>query len=142
MRISTFVAGVLGAALMTSTAFAGEVTLYTWRIQEQPLWDYINANKVLGDTTVKVVVVNSDTTSEDAASRCSRRASICSRAGPAPPGSKPYIDAGIVKPTTTDLSGIAPAHARRRPRPRWQALRRAVRGADGRLHLQHQGVRR
>ena len=60
MRISTFVAGVLGAALMTTTALAGEVTLYTWRIQEQPLWDYINANKVLGDTTVKVVQVNSD----------------------------------------------------------------------------------
>src|SRR6218665_1271838 len=61
MRLSILTAaGVLSAALMTSTAFAGEVSLYTWRIQEQPLWDALNASGILGDTTVKVNVIASD----------------------------------------------------------------------------------
>ena len=54
MRITTILAaGVLTAALMSGTAFAGEVTLYTWRIQEQPLWDYINANLMDPNVTTK-----------------------------------------------------------------------------------------
>ncbi|MEO7221373.1 MAG: extracellular solute-binding protein [Devosia sp.] len=122
MRISALAAGVLGAALMTTTALAGEVTLYTWRIQEQRVWDALNAAKTLGDTTVKVVIVNSD--DYDAKLRIALQSPgvdlFQGRAGAAWLGS--FIDAGIVKPTTTDLSGIAPGTLD------------AARGADGQLY--------
>jgi raffinose/stachyose/melibiose transport system substrate-binding protein len=122
MRISTFVAGVLGAALLSTTALAGEVTLYTWRIQEQPLWDYINANKVLGDTTVKVVQINSD--DYDTKLRIALQSPgvdlFQGRAGAA--WLKPLIEAGSIKPTTTDLSSMAPG------------TMDAARGPDGKLY--------
>lgn len=122
MRISAFVAGVLGAALMTTTALAGEVSLYTWRIQEQPLWDALNASGVLGDTTVKVNVITSD--DYDAKIRIALQSPgvdlFQGRAGAAWLSS--FVDAGIVKPTTTDLSGIAPGTLD------------AARGADGKLY--------
>jgi raffinose/stachyose/melibiose transport system substrate-binding protein len=122
MRISTFAAGVLGAALLTTTALAGEVTLYTWRIQEQPLWDYINANKVLGDTTVKVVQINSD--DYDAKLRIALQSPgvdlFQGRAGAA--WLKPLIEAGSIQPTTTDLSSMAPG------------TMDAARGPDGKLY--------
>jgi raffinose/stachyose/melibiose transport system substrate-binding protein len=122
MRISALAAGVLGAALMTTTALAGEVTLYTWRIQEQPLWDALNASGVLGDTTVKVNVITSD--DYDAKIRIALQSPgvdlFQGRAGAAWLSS--FVDAGIVKPTTTDLSGIAPGTLD------------AARGADGKLY--------
>ena len=122
MRISAVLAGVFGAALMTSTALAGEVTLYTWRVQEQALWDYIDQNKVLGDTTVKVVVINSD--DYDAKLRIALQSPgvdlFQGRAGAA--WLQPLIDAGSIKPTTTDLSLMAPGTLD------------AARGADGKLY--------
>lgn len=122
MRISTFVAGVLGAALMTSTALAGEVTLYTWRIQEQPLWDYINKNKVLGDTTVKVVIVDSDTYEQKLTTALQSPGVDLFQGKAGAAWLKPYVDSGVLKPTTTDLSNIAPATLD------------AARGADGKLY--------
>lgn len=122
MRISAFAAGVLGAALMTTTALAGEVSLYTWRIQEQPLWDALNASGALGDTTVKVNVITSD--DYDAKIRIALQSPgvdlFQGRAGAAWLSS--FVDAGIVKPTTTDLSTIAPGTLD------------AARGADGQLY--------
>ncbi len=122
MRISAIAAGVLGAALLTTTALAGEVTLYTWRIQEQPLWDYINKNKVLGDTTVKVVIVDSDTYEQKltVALQSPGVDLFQGKAGAA--WLKPYVDSGVLKPTTTDLKGIAPATLD------------AARGPDGQLY--------
>jgi raffinose/stachyose/melibiose transport system substrate-binding protein len=123
MRLSILTAaGVLSAALMTSTAFAGEVSLYTWRIQEQPLWDALNASGVLGDTTVKVNVIASD--DYDAKIRIALQSPgvdlFQGRAGAAWLGS--FIDAGIVKPTPTNLDNIA------------AGTLDAARGADGQLY--------
>ncbi len=123
MRLSILTAaGVLSAALMTSTAFAGEVSLFTWRIQEQPLWDAINSSGVLGDTTIKVNVIASD--DYDAKVRIALQSPgvdlFQGRAGAAWLAS--FIDAGIVKETTTDLSTIAPGTLD------------AARGADGKLY--------
>ena len=122
MRISTLAAGVLGAALMTTTALAGEVSLYTWRIQEQPLWDAINSSGVLGDTTVKVNVITSD--DYDAKIRIALQSPgvdlFQGRAGAAWLGS--FIDAGVIKETTTDLATMAPGTLD------------AARGADGKLY--------
>jgi raffinose/stachyose/melibiose transport system substrate-binding protein len=122
MRISAIAAGVLGAALMTTTALAGEVNLYTWRIQEQPLWDALNASGALGDTKVNVVIVNSD--DYDAKLRIALQSPgvdlFQGRAGAAWLSS--FIDAGIIKPTTTDLSTIAPGTLD------------AARGPDGNLY--------
>jgi raffinose/stachyose/melibiose transport system substrate-binding protein len=123
MRNSILVAmGALGVALMTTTAMAGEVTLYTWRMQEQPLWDRINNEKLLGDTTVKVVQVNSD--DYDAKLRIALQSPgvdlFQGRAGAAWLSS--FIESGILKPTTTDVSGMAPATLE------------AARGPDGEIY--------
>lgn len=123
MRIRTFVAGVLGAALMTTTALAGEVTLYTWRIQEQPLWDYINQNKVLGDTTVKVVIPTQGDDYE-AKMRIALQSSgvdlFQGKAGAA--YLSQFIDAGVIKPISTDLGKMN------------QATVDAARGPDGKVY--------
>lgn len=123
MRNSILVAaGALGALLMTSTAFAGEVTLYTWRQQEVPLWDKINADKLLGDTTVKVVQINSD--DYDAKLRIALQSPgvdlFQGRAGAAWLAS--FIDAGLLKPTATNLDAMAPGTLD------------AARGPDGQLY--------
>ena len=62
MRLSTLLATTaLGAALMTTTAYAATVNLYTWREQELPLWQYISDNDVLGaDLDVNAVLIQSD----------------------------------------------------------------------------------
>jgi len=123
MRNSILVAvGALSVALMTSTAFGGEVTLYTWRQQEAPLWDKINADKLLGDTTIKVVQINSD--DYDAKLRIALQSPgvdlFQGRAGAAWLAS--FIDAGLLKPTTTNLDTMAPGTLD------------AARGPDGQLY--------
>lgn len=123
MRNSILVAvGAFSVALMASTAFAGEVTLYTWRQQEVPLWDKINADKLLGDTTVKVVQVNSD--DYDAKLRIALQSPgvdlFQGRAGAAWLSS--FIDSGILKPTPTNLDAMAPGTLD------------AARGPDGELY--------
>lgn len=123
MRISTLMgATALCGVLISTGVFAGEVTLYTWRQQEVPLWDQINADKLLGDTTVKVVQINSD--DYDSKLRIALQSPgvdlFQGRAGAAWLAS--FIDAGIVKPTTTDLSGMA------------AGTLDAARGADGQLY--------
>ncbi|RYE07094.1 MAG: extracellular solute-binding protein [Hyphomicrobiales bacterium] len=123
MRLSILTAaGVISAALMTSTAFAGEVSLYTWRIQEQPLWDALNASGALGDTTVKVNLITSD--DYDAKIRIALQSPgvdlFQGRAGAAWLSS--FIDAGIIKETGTDLANIAPGTLD------------AARGPDGKLY--------
>src|SRR5690242_13826445 len=123
MRISSLMAATaLCGALMTTSVLAGEVTLYTWRQQEVPLWDKINADKLLGDTTVKVVQINSD--DYDAKLRIALQSPgvdlFQGRAGAAWLSS--FIDSGILKPTGTDLSTMAPGTLD------------AARGPDGQLY--------
>jgi raffinose/stachyose/melibiose transport system substrate-binding protein len=114
----------LAAALMTSSAFAATVTLYTWRPQEVPLWQYINDNDVLGaDIDVNVVQVQSD--NYDVKLRADLQAGegidlFQARAGAA--WLAPLIEGGVIKPSTTDLSGMAPASIE------------AGRGADGNVY--------
>ncbi|MDB5538650.1 MAG: hypothetical protein JWQ89_377 [Devosia sp.] len=123
MRLSTMLATTaLCGALMTTTGIAGEITLYTWRQQELPLWQYINDNKLLGDTTVKAVQINSD--DYDAKLRIALQSPgvdlFQGRAGAAWLSS--FIDSGILKPTTTDLAAMAPGTLD------------AARGPDGQLY--------
>ncbi len=113
----------LAAALMTSSAFAATVTLYTWRPQELPLWQYITDNDVLGDIDINVVQVQSD--NYDAKLRADLQAGegidlFQARAGAA--WLAPLIEGGVIKPTTVDLSGMAPASLE------------AGRGADGNVY--------
>ena len=123
MRNSILTAvAALSAALLTTTAFGGEVTLYSWRIQEQPLWDAINQSKALGDTSVKLVVINSD--DYDSKLRIALQSPgvdlFQGRAGAA--WLQPFVDAGTLKPTSTDLKDMAPGTLD------------AARGADGQLY--------
>lgn len=125
MKLSALMAtSALAAALMASSAYAATVNLYTWRPQELPLWQYINDNDVLGaDIDVNVVQVQSD--QYDAKLRADLQAGagidlFQARAGAA--WLKPLIDGGVIKPTTTDLSGMAPASLE------------AGRGADGQVY--------
>lgn len=123
MRISTLLATTaLCAALTTSSAYAATVNLYTWREQELPLWQHISDSDVLGDIDVKAVLIQSD--NYDSKIRIDLQSEgvdlFQGRAGAAWLGS--FIDAGIIKPTTVDLSGLAPA-----------ALE-AARGPDGQLY--------
>lgn len=113
----------LCGALMTSAALAVDVTLYTWRIQEAPLWQYISDNDVLGDINVNVVEVQSD--QYDAKLRADLQGGVGidlfqARAGAA--WLAPLIDGGVIKPATTDLAGMAPASLE------------AGRGADGNVY--------
>ena len=110
MRITTLLTTTaLAAAVMTTGAFAETVKLYTWREQEKPLWQYISDNDVLGDIDVEVVQINSD--DYDSKIRIDLQSEgpdlFQGRAGAA--WLAGFIDAGIVKPIATDLSGIAPA---------------------------------
>lgn len=99
----------LAAAVMTTGAFAETVKLYSWREQEKPLWQYISDNDVLGDIDVEVVQINSD--DYDSKIRIDLQSEgpdlFQGRAGAA--WLAGFIDAGIIKPISTDLSGIAPA---------------------------------
>ncbi len=123
MRISTLAAGVLSAALMASTAFAGDVTLYTWRPQELPLWQYINDNNLIPDVKINVTQVQSDQYDTKLRADLQAGAGIDvfqARAGAA--WLAPLIEGGVIKPVTTDLSNIAPAAIE------------AGRGADGEVY--------
>ena len=61
MRFSSlFVTTALAGALMTTAASAETVRLYTWRVQELPLWQYISENDVLGVIDVEAVLIQSD----------------------------------------------------------------------------------
>ena len=123
MRISTWIATTaLAAALTATSAYAATVKLYTWREQELPLWKYISDNNVLGDIDVEAVQIQSD--NYDSKIRIDLQSEgvdlFQGRAGAA--WLKSFIDAGIIKPITTDLSALAPA-----------ALD-AARGPDGKLY--------
>ncbi len=124
MRISILMgATALCGALMTTTAYAATVNLYTWREQELPLWQYINDNDVLGaDIDVNAVLVQSD--NYDAKLRIDLQGDgvdlFQARAGAA--WLAPLIDAGVIKPTTIDLSAMAPGSLD------------AARGPDGELY--------
>jgi raffinose/stachyose/melibiose transport system substrate-binding protein len=124
MRISALLTTTaLCAVLSTAAAYAETVNLYTWREQELPLWKYISDNDVLGaDIDVNAVLIQSD--NYDSKIRIDLQSEgvdlFQGRAGAAWLAS--FIDAGIIKPTTVDLSNMAPA-----------ALDSA-RGADGELY--------
>ncbi len=113
----------LCVGLTTASAFAETVNLYTWREQELPLWQYISDNDLLGpDLDVNAVLINSD--DYDSKLRIDLQSEgvdvFQGRAGAA--WLAPLIQAGVIKPTTVDLSNMAPA-----------ALD-AARGADGELY--------
>lgn len=123
MRFSAFfVTTALAGALMTTAASAETVRLYTWRVQELPLWQYISENDVLGDIDVEAVLIQSD--NYDSKLRVDLQSEgidlFQGRAGAAWLSS--FIESGTIKPTTIDLSEIAPA-----------ALD-AARGPDGQLY--------
>lgn len=125
MKISMLMATTaLGLAAMAGAAQAETVNLYTWRVQEQPLWQYISDNDVLGaDIDVNVVLLTSDTYESELNADLQAGAGVDlfqGRAGAA--WLAPMIDAGVIKPTTVDLSTIAPATLD------------AARGADGELY--------
>ncbi|GGF11864.1 sugar ABC transporter substrate-binding protein [Youhaiella tibetensis] len=110
MKLSALLATTaLAAALVATSAYAETIKLYTWREQEIPLWKYISDSKVLGDIAIEVVQVNSD--DYDSKIRIDLQSEgpdlFQGRAGAAWLSS--FVDAGIVKPISTDLSGIAPA---------------------------------
>jgi raffinose/stachyose/melibiose transport system substrate-binding protein len=109
MRLSTLMgATALSAALMTTSAYAVTVNLYTWREQELPLWQAISDSDVLGDIDVNAVLIQSD--NYDAKLRVDLQGPgvdlFQARAGAA--WLQPLIDAGVIKPTTIDLSAMAP----------------------------------
>lgn len=123
MRMSSLMAATaLCGALMTSSAYAVTVNLYTWREQELPLWQHISENDLLGDIDVNAVQIQSD--NYDSKIRIDLQSEgvdlFQARAGAAWLSS--FIDAGIIKPTTTDLSDIAPA------------AMDAARGPDGEIY--------
>ena len=111
MKFNTLLATTaLSAGLLTTAAYAETVKLYTWREQEVPLWTYISENDMLGaDIDVEAVLVQSD--NYDTKLRTDMQSNapdlFQARAGAAWLAS--FIDAGIIKPSTVDLSGIAPA---------------------------------
>ena len=124
MKFTTLLATTaLSAAFLTTGAYAETVKLYTWREQEIPLWKFISDNDVLGpDLDVEAVLVQSDNYDTKLRTDLQSNAPdlFQARAGAAWLAS--FIQAGIIKPTTVDLAGIAPA-----------ALDSA-RGADGELY--------
>lgn len=111
MRLSTLTASAALVAALTSSASAVTINLYTWRVQELPLWQYISDNDVLGDIDVNAVQVQSD--NYDSKLRVDLQGDgvdlFQGRAGAA--WLSPLIDAGVIKPLdpSIDLSGIAPA---------------------------------
>lgn len=124
MKFSTLLAtSALSTLLLSTAAYAETVKLYTWREQEVPLWNYISENDVLGpDIDVEAVLVQSDNYDTKLRTDIQSNAPdlFQARAGAAWLAS--FIDAGIIKPSTVDLSNIAPA-----------ALDSA-RGADGEVY--------
>lgn len=97
------------AVILSTTAYAETVNLHTWRVQEPPLWQYISDNDILGDIDVEVVQILPD--NYDSKVRIDLQSEgvdlFQGRAGAA--WLTQFIDAGVIKPTTVDLSGIAPA---------------------------------
>jgi len=124
MRISALMATTaLVAALTMGSAYAETLRLYTWREQELPLWQYISDNDVLGaDIDVEAVLIQSD--NYDAKLRVDLQSAgidlFQARAGAAWLSS--FIDAGVIKPTTTDLANMAPGSLD------------AARGPDGEIY--------
>jgi raffinose/stachyose/melibiose transport system substrate-binding protein len=111
MRLTTLLAtSALSTLLLSTAAYAETVKLYTWREQEVPLWTYISENDVLGaDIDVEAVLVQSDNYDTKLRTDIQSNAPdlFQARAGAAWLAS--FIDAGIIRPTTVDLSNIAPA---------------------------------
>lgn len=111
MKLSTLLAtSALSTLLLSTAAYAETVKLYTWREQEVPLWNYISENDVLGpDIDVEAVLVQSDNYDTKLRTDIQSNAPdlFQARAGAAWLAS--FIDAGIIKPSTVDLSNINPA---------------------------------
>jgi raffinose/stachyose/melibiose transport system substrate-binding protein len=124
MKISTLLAtSAVSALLMSTGAYAETVKLYTWREQELPLWTYISENDILGaDIDVEAVLVQSDNYDSKLRADIQSNAPDLFQARAGAAWLSSFIDAGIIKPVTSDLSGIAPA-----------ALD-AGRGADGEVY--------
>lgn len=124
MRLTTLLATTaLSAALLSTAAYAETIKLYTWREQELPLWQYISENDLLGaDLDVETVLVQSDNYDTKLRTDIQSNAPDVFQARAGAAWLAAFIDAGIIKPTTVDLSGIAPG-----------ALDSA-RGADGELY--------
>jgi raffinose/stachyose/melibiose transport system substrate-binding protein len=124
MKLTTLLATTaLSAAFLTTGAYAETIKLYTWREQEIPLWQYINDNDVLGaDLDIETVLVQSDNYDTKLRTDIQSNAPDVFQARAGAAWLVSFIDAGIIKPTSVDLSGIAPG-----------ALDSA-RGADGQLY--------
>lgn len=124
MRISLLLgATALCGVLTTTSAYAVTVNLYTWREQEVPLWTHISENDVLGaDIDVNPVLIQSD--NYDAKLRIDLQGEAVdlfqARAGAA--WLSPLIDAGVITPSTVDLSSMAPG------------AMDAARGPDGEIY--------
>ncbi len=96
------------ATLSAGTAVYADTTLntYTWRPQDEALWDYINEHNLIDGVTIRL-----DTTTEDFESKLrvdmqtNRPDIFFAKAGA--PWLSPWIDAGVIAPVTdydVDLS--------------------------------------
>ena len=123
---STKLTGLLLATTFLAvgqTAAAEEVTIYSWREQEIPLWQYISDNNLIDGVTINFVRLNSD--DYDTKLRIDLQSGgpdiFQGRAGAAWLAS--FIDAGVIAPLEgVDLSNMAPA-----------AMTAAM-GADGQVY--------
>ena len=112
MKIHALKAILCASTLLTaSAAFAQEVTLYSWREQEAPLWQHISDNNLIEGVTINFVRVAPD--NYDTKLRIDLQSEgvdlFQGRAGAAWLSS--FIDAGIIEPLSADIdiSAINPA---------------------------------
>ena len=123
---STTIKGLLLATTVlgfAQTASADEVTIYSWREQEIPLWQHISDNNLIDGVTINFVRTAAD--DYDTKLRIDLQNGgpdiFQGRAGAAWLAS--FIDAGVIAPLSgVDLSGIAPA------------AMTAAQGADGQIY--------
>ena len=112
------------SGLWAGVAAAEEVTLYSWREQEIPLWEHISENALIDGVTVNFVRVPGD--DYDTKLRIDLQSDgpdlFQGRAGAA--WLAPFIDAGVIEPLGDDvgLERISPA------------AMAAARGADGQTY--------
>lgn len=98
-------------ALASTAAVAEELTLYSWREQEIPLWEHISEAGLIDDVTIKFVRIPGD--NYDTKLRIDLQSGgpdlFQGRAGAA--WLESFISAGIIKPldASIDTSKIAPA---------------------------------
>ena len=109
IRVGIFTAVILSAAATFSfsgNAAAQELTMYSWREQEKPLWEYISKNGLIKGVTIKYVRVAPD--NYDTKLRIDLQSGgvdlFQGRAGAAWLSS--FIDAGSVAPLAFELTSI------------------------------------